>query len=91
MGEYWGYPFGWNQAYAGGGGASVRNVKKCYELCMNHTNIDTTEDVWFSERVTDIPSYDIRNYYIIENTISFNPYIIHQFWTFINQLIDVPD
>jgi len=88
MGEYWGYPFGWNQTYAGGGGATVRNVKKCYELCINNTNIDTTEDVWFCERVTDIPLYDIRNHYIIENTISYNPYIVHQFWTFIDQLID---
>ena len=91
MGEYWGYPFGWRPDYAGGGGASVRNVKKCYELCMKYADtgvLDVAEDVWFCERVTDIPSFDTRRNYIMENVLSMNPYIVHQFWTYVDVTYD---
>ena len=90
VGEYWGYPFGWRPEYAGGGGASVRNVKKCYELCLDsHSNM--AEDVWFCEKMLtgEVPSFDFRREFIMENVLSRNPYIVHQFWTYIDSIIHI--
>ena len=89
IGEYWGYPFGWRPEYAGGGGATVRNIRKMVELCRNHKYIDNmAEDVWFCEKMLEIgaiiPEFNIRKNYIMENVPSVNPYIVHQFWTYID-------
>ena len=93
VGEYWGYPFGWRPDYAGGGGAIVRNIKKLYELCKQHRpnceeNVGVTEDVWFCEKMLEtgatVPSFDFRRDHIMENVPSIDPYVVHQFWTYID-------
>lgn len=94
MGEYWGYPFGWRPEYAGGGGATIRNVKKMCELCKTHKYIENmAEDVWFCEKMLEnnisIPEFNIRKDYIMENVPSTNPYIVHQFWTYIDFFKDI--
>jgi hypothetical protein len=98
VGDYWGYPFAWRPDYAGGGGASIRNVKKLLDLCIKYRP-DTThffyEDSWICEKLlemnSEIPSFDFRRNYIMENTPSVNPYIVHQFWTFVDFFKDVLD
>jgi hypothetical protein len=93
IGAYWGYPFGWRPEYAGGGGATIRNVKKMYELCKTCDRKDIfennmAEDVWFSEKMLEmkeiIPSFEFRRDHIMENVPSNNPYVVHQFWTYID-------
>ena len=93
VGDYWGYPFGWRPEYAGGGGATVRNVKRLYELCKKYRpepdiNEDICEDVWFCDKMLEtngfIPPFNFRKKYIMENVPSKDPYIIHQFWTYLD-------
>jgi hypothetical protein len=100
IGTYWGYPFGWRPEYAGGGGTSIRNVKKIHEICKadrSNTQIEDgfIEDVYFCEKMLElnefIPSFEFRREYLMENVPSNNPYVVHQFWTYIDSYANILD
>ena len=95
-GDYWGNPWIWKRELPGGGGATVRRVAKMIELCETFTygSENDAEDSWISYRMMDMkgefPPFEKRKDWIMESCFSVNPYILHQFWTFIEQYITLP-
>jgi hypothetical protein len=89
IGDYWGNPWSWNEAAAGGGGATVRRIAAMIDLCRVHradpnVPFNGTEDIWFSDRVTAYPDISFRFTYMMESVHVEDPYMVHQFWTFGN-------
>ena len=89
VGDYWGNPWSWSEGTAGGGGATVRRIAAMIDLCRVHradpnVQFDGTEDIWFSDRVTNYPDISFRCTYMMESVHVEDPYIVHQFWTFGN-------
>jgi hypothetical protein len=92
VGDYWGNPWSWNPNAAGGGGATVRRVAAMIELCRTYqTNpngiCNEAEDIWISNRVITYPPLEFRQNYLMESIVMIDPYIVHQFWTFLDQYI----
>lgn len=90
-GDYWGSPWGWNPTMPGGGGATIRHVKKMIELCKQyrpdiHVNMKDPEDGWISNMIVKsngtFPSFEFRRDHCMENVPANNPIVLHQFWTF---------
>jgi len=91
VGDFWGNPWLWKQEESGGGGATVRNVKKMIALCEQFrpdtaVHIKECEDAWISEHLaligTTYPCLADRAQIIMESMPVKDPYILHQFWTF---------
>jgi hypothetical protein len=94
-GDYWGNPWLWKRELPGGGGATVRRVAKMIELCETFTYDRTSEeDSWISNRLIEMkgefPPFEQRKDWIMESCFSVNPYILHQFWTYIEQYMTLP-
>ena len=74
-------------------GGLIPIILKLYDLCKKYRsnceeNVGVAEDVWFCERMIDtgafIPSYEFRRNHIMENVPAVNPYVVHQFWTYVD-------
>ena len=91
-GDYWGAPWGWRQERAGGGGATIRRVRKMIEICNadSSTPCNDCEDSWIADRIQDFPSLDFRRAHIMESMYAEDPIIVHQFWTFLDSY-DIQD
>ena len=97
-GDYWGNPWEWVPHIPGGGGATVRRVAKMIELCESfkyedREKPDEGEDSWLSYRIMDIsgeyPPFKTRQEFIMESCITFDPYILHQFWSYVEQYLSL--
>lgn len=95
-GDYWGNPWAWKPHIPGGGGATVRRVKKMIELCdtFKYDEIEGGEDSWFSYNLMkmngEYPSQKMRTEFIMESCVTMEPYILHQFWTYVEQYLSLP-
>jgi hypothetical protein len=97
-GDYWGNPWSWKQEYPGGGGATVRRIDKMVEICSKSSPDlskpeSFNEDSWISDQIFNegnFPPITVRRQYIMESLAVMNPYILHQFWTFIEQYQSLP-
>ncbi len=94
IGDYWGNPWAWNTNAPGGGGATVRRVQTMIELCDKfrpppRADMNDNEDSWMCEHLLkikgDYPPIAYRRQVIMESVAVEDPYIIHQFWTFMEQ------
>jgi hypothetical protein len=95
VGDYWGNPWAWRTAAAGGGGATVRRVAAMIELCKKHRpdpaiNIPPLEDAWVAERTLSFPDFVFRREHLMESIPAENPIVLHQFWTFADAYISMP-
>jgi hypothetical protein len=96
VGDYWGAPWIWNPNAAGGGGATIRKISSMIELCTKNIYhgdpLKDSEDIWICERVEEmgyeVPDIDFRATRIMESVFVRNPFIIHQFWSFLGNCID---
>lgn len=98
VGDYWGAPWGWNTPLPGGSGATIRNVNRLKELCLLHrpdpkdTDFIEGEDIWFSEKIIELrwnfPNLEYRIKHIMESIPTVDPYIVHQFWTYLEVFRD---
>lgn len=94
-GDYWGNPWRWQSAHAGGGGATIRRVVFMIELCQTHRPdptldlIEGVEDFWISSRTATYPDLAVRMQ-LMESIPAYDPYVLHQFWTFVGVYIDRP-
>lgn len=93
QGDYWGNPWAWKQDYPGGGGATVRRIAKMIEICETcipdlSIGYLFKEDSWLADRIREygkFPPLEVRRQCIMESIPVNNPYILHQFWTFVEQ------
>ena len=92
-GTYWGNPWAWTAKTPGGGGVTIRNVKKVSEHCLKlrpDPTIDlyTAQDAWLSDSVFsengEFPDLEFRANHIMENIPVNNPVAVHQFWTYLD-------
>ena len=95
VGDYWGNPWAWRTAAAGGGGATVRRVSAMIELCKKHRpdptiDVPPLEDAWIAERVVSFPDFPFRRAHLMESVPTENPVILHQFWTFTDMYARLP-
>ena len=95
VGDYWGNPWAWRSAAAGGGGATVRCVDAMIKLCRRHRpdpsiHIPELEDSWIAERTVSFPSFEFRREHLMESVPTENPVILHQFWTFTDAYLIMP-
>jgi hypothetical protein len=94
-GDYWGNPWAWKPNYPGGGGATVRRIAYMINICDNIINHRAeAEDSWFSERILEtngvFPPLSFRNEIIMESMPAKDPYILHQFWTYLHNYMNLP-
>lgn len=94
IGDYWGNPWAWEQDSPGGGGGTIRRVKKMIEVCeADGPCLDSNEDSWISERIIkhgEYPPLIIRGLVFMESIPADNPVCIHQFWTFLHNYMIHP-
>ena len=92
-GTYWGNPWPWVPATPGGGGVTIRNVKKMAAHCKKirpDTSIDliTAQDAWLSDTTyaekEEFPDIRFRAHHIMECLPVPNPVAVHQFWTYLD-------
>ena len=92
-GTYWGNPWPWVPSTPGGGGVTIRNVKKLAAHCKKirpDTSIDleTAQDAWLSDTTyaekEEFPDIRFRAMHIMESLPSPNPVAVHQFWTYLD-------
>jgi hypothetical protein len=93
QGDYWGNTWGWVPHTPGGGGITIRNVKKVSAHCKKHkpditTDLHTAQDAWLSDTMyadkADFPDVNFRANHIMENVPVENPVAVHQFWTYLD-------
>jgi len=88
-GDYYGAPHGWDPQTPGGGGITVRNVKRMIELCSkeNISVLGYPEDCAINTLLRKYegkyPPLEFRAAVFCENFPVPDPIGIHQFWTFI--------
>jgi hypothetical protein len=93
VGDYWGAPWMWNPQKGGSGGSTIRKISKMLEICSKEFDADPVkqgEDHWFSERIKDLPPLAFRSKTIMESIYITDPVIVHQFWTYIDNILDYP-
>jgi len=92
-GTYWGNPWAWTSETPGGGGVTIRNVKKVSEHCRKlrpdpTIDLHTAQDAWLSDSMfsekAEFPDLSFRANYIMENINVHNPVAVHQFWTYLD-------
>ena len=90
--DYYGNPWAWAPEKGGGGGITLRNIKRMIEIVSNVPESErldggTVEDGWIAEHVykqgNNIPPLEYRMNIFSENFPVQDPYGVHQFWTFI--------
>ena len=96
VGDYWGNPWAWKPKSAGGGGATIRKIGSMITLCKlfnNPDNVDA-EDVWIADHMNLVgmsyPDIEFRKNHIMESMHVHSPVILHQFWTFADQYVSLP-
>jgi len=93
VGDYWGNPWAWKPDMPGGGGATVRKISTMIDICNKYQYLDGAEDMWFATHIKNdnysFPDIDFRSFTIMESIYVINPVIVHQFWTFLDQLIEI--
>ena len=93
VGDYWGPPWRWNPHTGGGGGSTIRRIAKMQEICGKEYDTEDPvkegEDHWISERTRDgLPSLEFRSNTIMESVYVTDPVIVHQFWTYLDNMLD---
>lgn len=89
VGDYYGSPWGWYLEKMGGGGITIRNVKRMVELCSKepHPGNGYAEDSWICNLLekygNNPPPTSLRMTTFSENFPTIDPIGVHQFWTFI--------
>lgn len=92
-GTYWGNPWPWVPATPGGGGVTIRNVKKLAAHCKKirpdtSKDLITAQDAWLSdttyEEKEEFPDIRFRANHIMECLPTPNPVAVHQFWTYLD-------
>ena len=90
--DFLGAPWAWIPDGTGCGGASVRKVKKMLEICLRFrpelgVRCPFPEDGWIDLKLKEsghvFPPLEARVNLIMESCPAPDPYIIHQFWTFL--------
>jgi hypothetical protein len=93
VGDYWGAPWRWNPQKGGSGGSTIRKISKMLEICSKEFDAEQDpvkqgEDHWMSERIKDLPPLAFRSKTIMESIYITNPVIVHQFWSYIDNILD---
>jgi len=92
-GTYWGNMWPWVPNTPGGGGVTIRNVKKLAIHCQKirpDTSIDleTAQDAWLSDTTyaekEEFPDIGFRAHHIMECQPVPDPVAVHQFWTYLD-------
>ena len=92
-GVYWGNPWAWTAETPGGGGVTIRNVKRVSEHCQKlrpdpTIDLHTAQDAWLSDSIfsekAEFPDLTFRANHIMENINVHNPIAVHQFWTYLD-------
>ena len=96
--DFLGAPWAWIPDGGGCGGASVRKVQKMLEICLKFrpelaVRCPFPEDGWIDLKLKEsghvFPPLEERINFIMESCHAPDPYIIHQFWTFLtNKLME---
>ena len=90
--EFLGAVWAWIPDGTGCGGSSVRKVQKMLEICLKFrpelgVRCPFPEDGWFDLKLKEsghiFPPLEERVHFIMESIFVPDPYIIHQFWTFL--------
>ena len=98
LGDYWGNPWAWKADAPGGGGATVRRVQTMIEICEKfrpspQPDLTDNEDSWICDHLLkiegDYPPLPLRRQVIMESIPVKNPFILHQFWTFMEQYMSM--
>jgi hypothetical protein len=93
QGTYWGNPWAWTAKTPGGGGVTIRNVKKvaahCKKLRPDITkDLITAQDAWLSDTTYEekepFPDLQFRATHIMENIPVPDSVAVHQFWTYLD-------
>jgi hypothetical protein len=96
--EYLGAAWAWIQNGGGCGGASVRLVSKMIEVCKRFrpdlgVKCPGAEDGWIDDKLKEMghiyPEFNQRANLIMESVFVEDPYIIHQYWTFLGNGISL--
>jgi hypothetical protein len=91
--DFLGAPWAWIPDGTGCGGASVRKVQKMLEICLKFrpelgVRCPFPEDGWIDLKLKEsghvFPPLEERINFIMESYPAPDPYIIHQFWTFLS-------
>lgn len=94
VGDYWGPPWKWDPSRGGGGGSTIRKISSMREICkvIEGDPVKEGEDSWMSNMIIkggySIPDLDFRCMHIMESIYVTNPVVVHQFWTYIDSLLD---
>jgi hypothetical protein len=93
VGGYWGNPWAWKPNTPGGGGATIRKISTMIDICSKYKYIDGGEDTWFATHIQEynygFPDIDFRAMRIMESIYVMNPVVVHQFWTYLDQLKNI--
>jgi hypothetical protein len=94
--DFLGAPWSWIPDGGGCGGASVRRVQKMLEICLRFRpelgmRCPFPEDGWIDLKLKEsghvFPPLEKRVNLIMESYFAPDPFIIHQFWTFLSGAI----
>lgn len=97
VGDYWGPPWKWASERGGGGGSTVRKISSMREICSAASVADGDpvkegEDSWMSNMIVKkgytLPDLDFRAMHIMESIYVTNPVVVHQFWSYIDSILD---
>ena len=95
VGDFWGPPWKWAPGRGGGGGSTIRKISSMREICSEDVigdPVEEGEDSWMSDMIVkkgySIPELDFRSMHIMESIYVTNPVVVHQFWSYIDSLIE---
>lgn len=96
VGDYWGACWKWDPSRGGGGGSTIRKISTMREICLASANsadpVKEGEDSWMSDMIIkggySIPDVDFRCMHIMESIYVTNPVVVHQFWSYIDSILD---
>jgi hypothetical protein len=95
QGDYWGNPWAWDQDSPGGGGGTIRRVAFMTALCEEYgPGGEENEDSWLGRHTIQTggvyPPALIRGVFFMESIPAEHPYVLHQFWTFLDGYMKLP-
>lgn len=93
-GDYWGAPWAWKSNLPGGGGATIRKISTMRIICKESSDGKHAEDAWICDAICKdvsytFPSLEFRANHIMESIPVNDPILLHQFWTFYNQYLEM--
>jgi len=97
VGDFWGPPWKWAPTRGGGGGSTIRKISSMREICnagsvYSSDPVKEGEDSWMSDMIVkkgySIPDLDFRSMHIMESVYVANPVVVHQFWSYIDSILE---